>query len=102
MGDEEGGLLYELKTADGVLNSSKRYTGVGKATYTNEPRDTYDGEFVEGFRCGWGTYVFGKNGDKYVGQYEQNKKHGLGKMTYSKTFGGDEGEDEGAEEGAKP
>lgn len=97
MADEEGGILYELETPDGKLQSSKRYTGHGKALYPNEPdRDTYDGEFVEGFRCGWGTYVFKTNGDTYTGQYEQNLKHGLGKMTYSSTFGNaDEEGDEG-------
>lgn len=96
--DDEEGIRYELETPDGKLSTSKRYTGTGKATYANEPkRDTYDGEFVEGFRCGWGAYTFGKNGDAYVGQFEQNLKHGLGKMTYSSSTGGDE-EDE-AEEG---
>lgn len=103
MGDEEGGILYELETPEGLRNTSKRYTGTGKATYPNEPdRDTYDGEFVEGYRCGWGTYVFTKNSDAYTGQWEQNMKHGLGKMTYSSKFGGDE--EEAADEGgaAKP
>jgi len=96
---EEGGTLYELETPEGKVNTSKRYTGHGKALYPNEPeRDTYDGEFVEGYRCGWGTYVFKKNGDTYTGQYEQNLKHGLGKMTYSSTFGSaEEGGDEGGE-----
>lgn len=98
MADEEGGILYELETPEGKVNTSKRYTGTGKATYPNEPdRDTYDGEFVEGYRCGWGQYVFKKNGDTYVGQYEQNLKHGLGKMNYSSTFGN--AEEEGGDEG---
>jgi len=98
MADEEGGILYELETPEGKVNTSKRYTGTGKATYPNEPeRDTYDGEFVEGYRCGWGTYVFKTNGDTYTGQYEQNLKHGLGKMTYASTFGG--AEEEAADEG---
>jgi len=96
-GEEAGG--YVLETPDGVLTTSKRYTGTGKANYTNEARDTYDGEFVEGFRCGWGTYVFGRNGDKYVGQYEQNLKHGLGKMTYSTKTGAEE---EDADENLNP
>jgi hypothetical protein len=103
MGDEEGGILYELETPEGKLDTSKRYTGHGKALYPNDPdRDTYDGEFVEGYRCGWGTYVFKKNGDTYTGQYEQNLKHGLGKMTYASAFGSaeDEGGDEG--DGKKP
>lgn len=98
MGEEEGGTLYELQTPDGLLNTSKRYTGTGKALYPNEPnRDTYDGEFVEGYRCGWGKYVFMENGDTYTGQYEQNLKHGLGKMTYASSFGN--AEEEAADEG---
>jgi len=99
MGEEEGEVKYQLETPEGILNSSKKppYTGQGKATYANEDRDTYDGEFVEGYRCGWGTYIFKKNGDTYTGQYEQNLKHGLGKINYSSTFGNEEdgGEDEG-------
>merc|ERR1719217_1696652 len=99
----EGGNPYQLETPEGILTSSKKppYTGAGKATYPNEDRDTYDGEFVEGYRAGRGTYVFKKNGDTYTGQYEQNLKHGLGKMTYASTFGsaGEEGDEGGS---AKP
>jgi len=100
MGDEEGVVKYQLETPDGILNSSRKppYTGSGKATYPNEDRDVYDGEFVEGYRCGWGTYLFKKNGDTYTGQYEHNLKHGLGKINYSATFGNEEGE--GGDEGA--
>lgn len=103
MGDEEGGIKYELETPEGPLASSRKppYTGSGKATYANEDRDVYDGEFVEGYRCGWGTYTFKKNGDTYTGQYEQNHKHGLGKIMYASTFGS--AEEEGDEGGtAKP
>jgi len=93
---------YQLETSDGkTQNTSKRFTGFGKAKYPNESGDKYDGEFVEGFRTGWGAYEFGKNKDTYVGQYEHNMKHGLGKMTYSETFAGGEGEDEG-DESTKP
>jgi len=87
-----GDPVYKLETPGGLLNRSKQYTGTGKATYCGTPEepnfDTYDGEFVEGYRCGWGTYVFKNNGDTYTGQYEQNLKHGLGKMTYSSNAGG--------------
>lgn len=97
MGDEEGGIVYQLETKEGTLNSSKKYTGEAKATYPNEDRDVYEGEFVEGFRCGWGTYMFKKNGDVYKGQYEQNMKHGLGRIDYASTFGA--AEEEGGDEG---
>lgn len=106
MGDDEGGITYELLTMDGTTLTSSRkppYTGSGKATYPNEDRDEYDGEFVEGFRCGWGTYIFKKNGDTYTGQYEQNHKHGLGKIIYAPTFGppGEEGGEEGGDGASK-
>lgn len=98
-GEEEN--LYTLDLPDGKqLDSSRMFTGKGKATYNlpdqERAPDTYDGEFVEGFRLGWGTYVFGKNGDKYEGEYEQNQKHGLGKLTYSTRYGSDELDEEGA------
>jgi hypothetical protein len=101
MGEEEGGIVYKLETPEGELTSSRKppYTGHGKATYPNEWRDTYEGEFVEGYRCGWGTYVFKQNGDTYTGQYENNSKHGLGKIIYSSTFGNDEGEGGEGDEG---
>lgn len=90
-GEEGEEPTYSLKTAEGVVHSSKRFTGEGLATYANG--DTYDGEYVEGYRRGKGTYSFAKNGDKYVGSFEQNRKHGIGRMVYSSKTG-DEGEDE--------
>lgn len=92
MGEEGEEPTYTLKTPDATVHSSKRYTGEGVATYLNG--DTYDGEYVEGYRCGRGTYTFAKNGDKYVGSYEQNRKHGIGRMHYSSSTG-EEGEGEG-------
>jgi len=89
---EQGDVKYQLVTPEGILKTSKHHDGQGKATYANEDRDTYDGEFVGGYRCGWGTYIFKKNGDTYTGEYEQNWKNGIGKIIYSSTFDPEEEE----------
>jgi hypothetical protein len=83
---------------------SQKYSGFGRAYYvTSEalPSDTYEGQFVEGFRRGRGVYTWKKNGDCYQGNYMENKKHGFGKMVYtSKT--GDEEEGADPDESAPP
>mmetsp|Transcript_168429 Transcript_168429/g.323691 ORF Transcript_168429/g.323691 Transcript_168429/m.323691 type:complete len:262 (+) Transcript_168429:103-888(+) len=97
MADEDEGPKYTLRVPgsdEPREGGSKMYTGHGKALYPNE--DTYDGTFVEGYRRGKGIYVHKKNGDCYEGHYEENKKHGFGKMTYSSKYG-DEEEDAGDE-----
>lgn len=97
MGDEEGDdepkyVLIPQGSDAPRENGSQQYTGLGKATYLT--KDTYDGTYVEGMRRGKGVYVFAKNGDSYEGFYEENKKHGFGKMTYtSKTGEEEEGEE---------
>jgi len=99
MGDgDEDGPKYELYIPGQDAprpEMSKMYSGFGLAKYPTG--DTYDGVFIEGYRRGKGIYTFKKNGDKYEGYYEENKKHGFGKMEYtSKT--GEEEEDAGDEE----
>eukprot|EP00929_Paragymnodinium_shiwhaense_P002582 TRINITY_DN10288_c0_g1_i1.p3 TRINITY_DN10288_c0_g1~~TRINITY_DN10288_c0_g1_i1.p3 ORF type:complete len:276 (+),score=99.37 TRINITY_DN10288_c0_g1_i1:88-915(+) len=102
MGDdeEETTKTYELYVKDTDKpreGGSQRFSGHAKAYYVNpegELTDTYDGQFVEGFRRGKGTYIFKKNGDKYEGNFMENKKHGFGKTTYSDKTGDEE---EGAE-----
>jgi len=73
---------------------STMFSGYGIATYPpvgdDIPSDTYEGVFIEGYRRGKGVYTFGKNGDKYEGYYEENKKHGFGKMTYTSKSGADD------------
>jgi len=102
MGDEDDGPKYELYIPGQDApraEMSKMYSGYGKAKYPTG--DTYDGVFIEGYRRGKGEYIFKKNSDKYDGYYEENKKHGFGKMEYtSKT--GDEEADAAAEEEGKP
>ena len=57
----------------------------GTITFTNG--DKYVGEHKDDKRHGQGTYTFGPNsefaGDKYVGEYKDNKRHGQGTYTYA-------------------
>jgi len=102
--DEEGERKYELiekgkdKPRETPFPGSQKFTGVGLAKHVKEGEwwDTYEGNFIDGSRQGQGTYTFKKNGDKYIGCYEENAKHGFGKMVYSKKYGDpekDEAED---------
>lgn len=94
MGDDDDAPKYELRVPGSDVPreaGSKMYTGQGKALYPNQ--DTYDGQFVEGYRRGKGVYIHKRNGDMYEGHYEENKKHGFGKMTYTSKYGDDEGDE---------
>lgn len=106
MGDEEETeRKYELYVKDSDKpreEGSQRYTGYGRAFYVDgeaNPSDTYEGQYVEGLRKGKGTYTWKKNGDSYDGHWNENRKHGFGKMTYSTKTGEEEGDAE-PEEGA--
>ena len=60
----------------------------GTDTYTNG--DKYLGEFKDNKRNGHGTYTYA-NGDKYVGEYKDNLENGQGTFTFAdgdKFFGG--------------
>jgi radial spoke head protein 1 len=46
--------------------------------------DSYDGNFVEGKRTGYGVYTYA-NGDKYEGDWIDNQKDGIGKLFYTET-----------------
>ena len=88
MADEEQQQEYTLLNAEGEpLKSSRHYNGKGVATYPNG--DTYDGEFVDGVRCGKGVYTYVSKGDAeqevkdaYDGEWKDNLKHGIGKQSY--------------------
>lgn len=103
MGDgEDDGPKYELWVPgqdEPRADMSKMYSGYGLAKYPpeegREKGDTYDGVFIEGYRRGKGIYEFARNGDKYEGYYEENKKHGFGKMMYTSKTGADGEEDAG-------
>ena len=57
----------------------------GFYTWTNG--ETYDGEWKNGEKNGYGTFNFldgdGYNRDVYVGEWKDDKKHGKGKMIYT-------------------
>lgn len=104
MGDEEEEKepkyeLYVKGSEQPREEGSQNFTGIGRAAYLNG--DGYNGTYVEGLRTGQGVYTFKKFGDTYEGQYEENRKHGFGKMTYRNNTGGEE-EEEAAEEAAVP
>ena len=51
-------------------------------TYTFDDGDKYVGEWKDNKYHGQGTYTYA-NGDKYVGEYKDDKKHGQGTYTYA-------------------
>ena len=51
-------------------------------TYTFSNGDKYVGEFKDDKRTGQGTYTFA-DGDKYVGDFKDSKKHGQGTYTFA-------------------
>jgi hypothetical protein len=80
--EEEGGNKYHFVTENGESKTMSRgYTGKASASYPNG--DVYEGDFLDGIREGRGVYRYGSNGDKYDGEWRQNRKHGIGKMTYN-------------------
>mmetsp|Transcript_5155 Transcript_5155/g.462 ORF Transcript_5155/g.462 Transcript_5155/m.462 type:complete len:101 (-) Transcript_5155:402-704(-) len=71
--------------------SSRDYTGRGTAYYGTG--DKYEGDYRKGIRTGKGVYTYKKPEeipetgppavpDVYEGDFLNNKKHGIGKMTY--------------------
>jgi hypothetical protein len=85
MGDEGEQREYKITKVGEDGNpvedkSSKDYTGKAQVQYTNG--DTYDGDFKDGVREGYGVYTYGETGNKYEGEWRQNKKNGIGKMTF--------------------
>ena len=56
-------------------------------TYTTASRNTYAGEFINGFPQGKGTYTSAK-GDRYVGEFENSKFHGRGTFNWTRWSSG--------------
>ena len=53
-----------------------------QGTYTSSNGDKYVGEYKDGKKHGQGTFTFA-NGDKYVGEYKDGKRDGQGTSTYA-------------------
>ena len=52
----------------------------GPSIYANG--DTYVGEYKNDKKHGWGTYIY-PDGEKYVGEYKDGKRHGQGTYTFA-------------------
>ncbi len=83
-------------TWEGERNEEKLPHGQGKATYPNG--DIYIGRIENNNREKQGKYIWkppaeGQHGGTYEGEYESNKKHGMGVMKYP---------DDGVYEGVVP
>ena len=51
-------------------------------TFTFASGNKYVGEFKDNKKHGQGTFTW-TNGDKYVGEYKDNKRHGQGTFTFA-------------------
>eukprot|EP00796_Vickermania_ingenoplastis_P006244 gene6244-4493_t len=67
-----------------MLKSRAQASLTGSGTETYPSGDTYQGEFVNGIRCGNGT-LYCKCGDKYEGEWKANLFHGRGIFTDAKS-----------------
>ena len=56
--------------------------GIGTMIYSQETL-VYDGQWVRGDWCGFGSLIDTKNGHTYQGGFFDNYKHGLGVSTYA-------------------
>jgi len=56
--------------------------GIGTMIYSQETL-VYDGQWVKGDWCGFGSLIDTKNGHTYQGGFFDNYKHGLGVLTYA-------------------
>lgn len=56
-------------------------SGTGTQIFTND-NDRYDGEWLNGYYHGQGTYTFA-DGRKYVGSWKDDKKHGQGTFAWA-------------------
>ncbi|KFH14874.1 MORN repeat-containing protein [Toxoplasma gondii MAS] len=82
--DEAETPRYTLVTGEGTKqHSSREYTGVGRATYYFDEgkREEFEGHYLNGVREGKGSYRYA-NGDSYEGDFQLNKKHGIGTARY--------------------
>ena len=74
-GNEEGGLKLAYK---GSFSLDGLRDGYGIGYYSN---GTYEGDWERGKKQGYGKYSF-KNGDIYIGQFQDDKIDGNGSLTF--------------------
>ncbi len=80
----EGTLIYKTgrKYIGELLNNFRHGHGIMSYAENDEwNRISYDGEWKEGKITGKGTFIW-KNGEKYVGEWLNNLRHGHGVETY--------------------
>jgi len=84
-------------TKPSVINQSSKQSKLpncvgsyNEKTWTNcygiykwsNPSDRYEGEYLNGNRHGFGTYIYA-NGNKYTGEYNNDRPNGKGTITFS-------------------
>ncbi|PFH36357.1 MORN repeat-containing protein [Besnoitia besnoiti] len=82
--DEESEVpKYTIVTESGKQRSSREFTGFGKATYRfdEEKTEEFEGHYLNGVREGKGKYWYW-NGASYEGDFQLNKKNGIGQARY--------------------
>lgn len=67
------------------------FTGFAIVRYAN--KDSYEGQYVSGKKCGKGIYRYFSNGNLYDGHWKDDMKHGPGKMEYFGEQEDEEGDD---------
>lgn len=50
----------------------------GTGQWLHPEGDKYEGQFYLNKHCGWGVYVIGRSGKKYVGEWSEGKMSGVG------------------------
>ncbi|ESL10437.1 hypothetical protein TRSC58_01830 [Trypanosoma rangeli SC58] len=62
-------------TYTGQYHGTKKH-GVGH--WVHPEGDSYEGQFEQNRHSGWGVYVIGRSGKKYVGHWRDGKMNGMG------------------------
>lgn len=72
-------MLVNSNIVEVVVQVQRAKSGSGVLNYTNGNR--YEGEYENDKRHGHGTLYYA-NGDKYVGQWKNDQKHGSGNFKW--------------------
>lgn len=70
----------ELGVYQGARNEEGAKTGLGQTLFPNG--DMYVGEYVDNKRHGTGTYFFANDGIIYTGKWADNLRNGIGRIVY--------------------